>query len=229
MTTLPDLPRAEGVTIHDHVFARLRQAIMVGSLRPGQAVTIRGLAEALEASPTPVREALRQLTSIGALDLRENRRITVPLVTPDRFEELVALRIALERHAAERAMPHTTERQIDRLEEIDATIDAAIAAGDKTGALLANQSFHRAIYAANPDPVALPLIEGLWLQLGPLLGIAMEHVEELYAVDRHREIIAALRKRSSGDLADAITADIGEGIGGFDRAAIVRLVGLSGR
>lgn len=225
--TLPLFDRPEGMTTHDYAFARLRQAIMVGSFRPGTSVTIRGLAEALESSPTPVREALRQLTSIGALQVLENRRIVVPRITPARFEELISLRIALESHAARRAVAHLTERQIERISAIDDSIEDEIRRGDQAAALIANQAFHRTIYTANPDQIVMPLIESVWLQLGPILGIAMEHVSELYVVDRHREAIDALRRRDEDAVADAIAADIREGIGGFDQQAIARLLKLA--
>lgn len=225
--SLPLFERPEGMTTHDYAFARLRQAIMVGSFRPGTSVTIRGLAEALESSPTPVREALRQLTSIGALQILENRRIVVPRITPARFEELISLRIALESHAARRAVAHLSERQIERISAIDDSIEDEIRRGDQAAALIANQAFHRTIYTANPDQIVMPLIESVWLQLGPILGIAMEHVSELYVVDRHREAIDALRRRDEDAVADAIAADIREGIGGFDQQAVARLLQLA--
>ncbi|OCC03812.1 GntR family transcriptional regulator [Labrys sp. WJW] len=224
---LPPLARADGMTTHDYVFLRLRQAIMVGAFRPGTSLTIRGLAAALESSSTPVREALRQLTSIGALKLLENRRIQVPAVTPELFEELISLRIVLEQHAARRAVAHITERQIDQLVDTDLAIDQAIARQDKVGALLANQQFHRAIYSISPDRIVLPMIESVWLQLGPVQGVAMEHVAELYVVDRHQEIIQALRQRDPAALVKAIGADIGEGIGGFDPPAVASLLDVA--
>lgn len=225
--SLPHFDRPEGMTTHDYAFARLRQAIMVGSFRPGTSVTIRGLAEALESSPTPVREALRQLTSIGALQFLENRRIVVPRITPARFEELISLRIALESHAARRAVAHLSERQIEQISAIDDSIEDEIHRGDQVAALIANQAFHRTIYTANPDQIVMPLIESVWLQLGPILGIAMEHVSELYVVDRHREAIEALRRRDEDAVADAIAADIREGIGGFDQQAVAHLLKLA--
>ncbi|MGO4337163.1 GntR family transcriptional regulator [Labrys sp. KB_33_2] len=224
---LPPLVRADGMTTHDYVFLRLRQAIMVGAFRPGTSLTIRGLAAALESSSTPVREALRQLTSIGALKLLENRRIQVPAVTPDLFEELISLRVVLEQHAARRAVVHITERQIGQLVEMDLAIDQAIHRQDKVGALLANQQFHRTIYAISPDRIILPMIESVWLQLGPVQGVAMEHVAELYVVDRHQEIIQALRQRNEEELAAAIGADIREGIGGFTSSAIASLLDVA--
>ncbi|UVK36001.1 GntR family transcriptional regulator (plasmid) [Mesorhizobium sp. AR10] len=224
---MPAFPRPTGMTTQEYVFERLRQAIMVGAFKPGMSLTIRGIADALESSPTPVREALRQLTSVGALQLLENRRIVVPKTTPARFEELIALRIVLESHAARRAVVHLSELQIDELVAFDDAVETAITAGDKAGALISNQEFHRRIYKANPAQVAMPLIESLWLQLGPILGIAMEHVAEFYLVDRHQEAIEALRRRDEEAVAQAIGADIREGVGGLDGRAVERLLAMS--
>src|SRR5690606_16038197 len=139
---LEPLERPEGMTTHEYAHRRLRQAIMVGSIRPGESLTIRGIAEAMESSPTPVREALRRLSSEGALRVLDNRRIMVPRMTADRFSELVSLRSVLEQHAARRAVPHITRPRIDRLVEIDRAQDEAIARKDNTTALLLNQEFH---------------------------------------------------------------------------------------
>ncbi|WP_408015631.1 GntR family transcriptional regulator [Rhizobium alarense] len=214
---------------HEYAHRRLRQAIMVGSIRPGESLTIRGIAEAMESSPTPVREALRRLSSEGALKVLDNRRIMVPKMTVERFGELIALRSVLEQHAARRAVPHVTERVIDRMAEIDQAQDGAIARADNATALLLNQEFHRTLYTANPDQILMPMVESVWLQLGPFLGIAMEHVAQLYFVDRHQEAIAALRKRDADAVAAAIDLDIREGIGGFERSAIEHLLRLAGQ
>ena len=226
---LPPFERPDGMPTHEFIHRRLRRAIMTGAVRPGVALTIRGIAEAMQASPTPVREALRRLSSEGALQVLDNRRIVVPTMTAERFEELVALRTVLEAHAGRRAIPFITERQIDAIAGMDLAIDAAIADGDRALAQSRNQQFHRMIYTANPDALAMPMVESIWLQLGPFMGIAMAHVQSLYVVDRHREILDALRKRDGEALAGAIESDIREGIGGFNRAAIERLLALAGQ
>ena len=59
--TMPD--RDPGEPIHQWVFRALRRAIMTGHFPPGQAVTIRGLAESMNVSAMPVREALRRLAA----------------------------------------------------------------------------------------------------------------------------------------------------------------------
>ena len=73
-----------------------------------------------------------------------------------------------------------------------------------------NQDFHRTLYTVNPDQVAMPVIESIWLQLGPFQRQVIEHLEEFYKIDRHKEILSALRTRDAAALTDAIKSDIRE-------------------
>ncbi len=98
------------------------------------------------------------------------------------------------------------------LEQIDAKIDAAVEHNDVDNISLHNQAFHRHLYCANPFQVAVPLIESLWLQLGPFSRIAISKLEKVYLVDRHVEALEALRQRNSVGLRCAIEADIRDGI-----------------
>ena len=116
----------------------------------GKPLTIRGLAEVLDVSPMPVREALHRLACEGAVEVKNNRRVIVPLMTAEKFSELCDLRILLETHAAEGALPYITDRHIERLEQLDAEIDEAVERGDSDRISLGNQAFHRYLYSANP-------------------------------------------------------------------------------
>lgn len=212
------MPRAS--TVHETAYAKLHTAIMVGDIGPGEALTIRGLAENLGISPTPVREALRRLSSQNALQVLENRRIVVPPMTAERFRELVKLRTALEVHAAGRALAFVTLNLVDQISIVDRQMDEAIEQGENVRLILLNQKFHRMIYCANHEQLAMPMIESVWLQLGPFMRVALKHLQRFYPVDRHKEIIAALKKMNAKDLEAAITADISDSVGQLDSTAL---------
>ncbi len=222
---LPEIEKSGKMTIQEYAYVRLRHALMVGSIAPGVPVTIRGLASAMEISPTPVREALRRLSSQNALCVLENRRIVVPSMTAKRFHELVSLRCAIEIHAAERALPFISDNIIDRLVVIDTIMDEAVTAQDSITLIIQNQLFHGHIYRSNRDQLSMPMIESIWLQLGPFMRIALRHVGSFYGVDRHKEIIAALHDRNLGDLLQAIQADIHDGVGWLDNDAMEKILG----
>lgn len=197
---------------HQWVYQLLRINLLCGRIKPGIPLTIRGLAEILEVSPMPVREALHRLACESAVEVKNNRRVIVPLMTAEKFSELCDLRILLETHAAEGALPYIKEEDIEVLEKLDAKIDGAIANDDDDNISLFNQDFHRYLYCANPFQISVPLIESLWLQLGPFSRIAISKLEKVYLVDRHTEAIEALRQRNLFGLRRAIEADIRDGI-----------------
>lgn len=214
-TSALDLPlpaRQERETVNQWVYRTLREAVMIGRIPPGRPLTIREIAAALEVSTMPVREALRRLASEQALEVRDNRRVLVPQMTAARFQELCELRITIEGHAAERALPWLTEEVIAQMTEVDKGIDAANAVADVETATVLNQQFHRLLYMANPHQTAMPLIESLWLQLGPFVRLALSRLSDHYTVDRHAEAITAIRRRDAMALRVAIGADIRDGI-----------------
>lgn len=204
--------RDNSVTITQWVYQTLRNAVMYGEILPGRALTIRELAGILDVSPMPVREALRQLAAENALEIQGNRRVMVPKMTAMKFSELCEARIAIESHAAARALPYIDRDQLSQLRVLDSLIDKAQEEKNLAQISTLNQNFHRALYTANPHQVTLPLIESLWLQLGPFMRLATSQLEEHYLVDRHNEAMTAIEKKDAFALQIAIAADIREGI-----------------
>lgn len=199
-------------TVNQWAYRSLRQAVMVGLIPPGRSLTIRDVAAALGVSTMPVREALRRLATEQALEVQGNRRIQVPKMTVSKFRELCELRISLECHAAERALPYVNAQRIEELVAIDQRIDEAHDAGDREGVTVYNQEFHRHLYEANPNQVVMPLVESIWLQLGPFTRLALSKLNDFYHVDRHSEALAALKKQDPLALRIALEADIRDGI-----------------
>lgn len=210
--SIPETPSESDRTTQQYVYERLRHAIMVGAIEPGTALTMRGLAEAMQLSPTPVREAVRRLSSENAILINENRRISIPLMTQGRFEELIALRISLEVHAARRALPYVSDIKIAEMKLVDDEMDRAIVKRDLDRLTTLNHRFHRTLYTVNPDQVSLPLIESVWLQIGPFQRQVLELLDEFHEVDRHKGILSALESRDVAALVQATRQDIRESI-----------------
>lgn len=208
---IPELENQEGLTAQALIYQRLRHALMIGSIPPGVALTIRGLSETLNVSPTPIRESLRRLSAEGALQVLDNRRVITPDMTLERFDSLIALREVLECHAAETALPYINERQIDELERIDDAMDVHIAHNDHEQIVVHNQKFHALLYKANPHQVVMPAIESIWLQLGPYSRVALSELSVRYKIDHHKLALQALRQRDEAAILAALQQDIHDG------------------
>ena len=203
--------RDDAVTITQWVYDTLRNAVLHGQIPPGRALTIRELAKLMDVSTMPVREALKRLVAEGALAFLENRRIMVPHMTAMRFSELIEARIALETHAAVRALPYLNEADLEHMNRIDQAINQAESEANPEAVTRLNQAFHHHLYTANPHQVSMPLIERLWLQLAPFMCLAANHLHDYYQVDRHQEALTAIRQQNPVALQLAIAADIRDG------------------
>jgi DNA-binding GntR family transcriptional regulator len=205
--------KLERETLHDRAYLELKKAIMSGAIRPGATITNRAMATALGTSPMPVREALRRLVAERALEMLPTRSVTLPLMTAERFDEISRLRIALEGLAAEAGAQHLTREALRRLQQAHAEMNRMKNVGEY---LAKNQEFHFTLYQAAGMPVALQMIESLWLQAGPLLNLAIGEYGFEGAQDHHRELLDQLAKHNVKGARSAIEADI------TDAARIIR-------
>jgi len=197
---------------HAQVYETLRDQVLSGELVPGQAVTIQGLTERLNAGVTPVREAIRRLISDGALVWQGNRRVIVPQITVSDLEQLIFLRKTIECELAMRAAPRITQPCLQKLQLLDDHLDQAIQVGDVRGYLVNNYQFHRAIYTAAQAPVLAEVAERLWLRFGPSLRVVCGRFGTQNLPDRHKELMGALAKGQGEAAAQAMAEDIAQGM-----------------
>ncbi len=208
----PDDDGAADGPLHDRVYRQLRHALVTGRIVPGRTVTLRGLAQSLGVSPMPVREAIRRVSAEGGLVVGANRRVWVPAMDDERYDELIRARSLLEPEAAVRALPHIDAERLERLRDIDDSIDVALEQGDVEAYMAGNHRFHFEIYSAAPSRVLVPLIESLWLQFGPFMRSVYGRLGTAALVDHHVNALEAIVARDAEALAAAILADIMDGM-----------------
>ena len=207
--------KLERETLHDRAYLELKKAIMSGAIRPGATITIRAMAAALGTSPMPVREALRRLVAERALLMLPTRSVTLPLMTAEQFDEICRIRVAVEGIVTEKAASMITFEELRRMQQ--AHTEMARLKPQQTATYLAkNQELHFTLYQAARMPVALQVIEMLWLQAGPLLNLALSEIGFRTGQDHHRELLNALEKRNVKAARAAMEADI------TDAARVIR-------
>jgi DNA-binding GntR family transcriptional regulator len=133
-------------SIAEEVARRLRHAIIEGDLRLGEVLSERQLAERLNVSKTPVREALAQLRLEGLVNIYPQRGVTVFTLSAREIRDICELRLALEEAALRYAVERNPERLADRLSEVVARMEAAHAAGDERAYLNADTDYHQVFF-----------------------------------------------------------------------------------
>ncbi|AOO80167.1 FCD domain-containing protein [Bosea vaviloviae] len=168
--SLDQLPIAPKGGLTGHVERTLKQALMEGSLKPGERLVARDLAARLGTSPTPVREALLKLVASGALEMAPAQSFTVPALSLEGYREIIDIRMVVESLAVERATPLLTEQDLIVLRAINERFKDARARNAAREALHENKEFRLMLYERAAMPALYAVIESLWLKIGPSLN-----------------------------------------------------------
>jgi DNA-binding GntR family transcriptional regulator len=181
----------------EQTVTRLRRFILEGDLEPGARIQEVELAAQLGVSRTPVREALRTLSSQGLVELLPNRGARVARWSVKDLDEIYELRVMLESHAAQRAATRMSPTDADALTELCEQMEARAQRGSKADLLELselNSRFHGRVLDAADSPrlatmlatvVQVPLVMRTFVRYSPdALARSMGH---------HRELVAAMR------------------------------------
>lgn len=182
-------------SLNAQAYARLCRDLKAGRFAPGEKLKLRDLAAEMGISPTPVREALARLISEQALEQVGHHSVRVPIMSEARFAEVRELRLLLEGRAAARAAERAAPDDVKRLEGLHERMAARHDAGDTAGELLEAERFHMDVYALADMPVLQRMVEGLWLQCGPLMKALQTHgLAQPRKQHPHHLVLRGLRK-----------------------------------
>ena len=199
---------ARNETMQQKVYQELRHSLMVGAFVPGESISLRKLAETLQTSLMPVREAVNRLIAERAFESLPNRKVIVPYLSEIKLAELMYLRKVLEGRAATQAAKNMTPEQIAEITSINTKLVQAVADDDFHLTLIKNQEFHFAIYNVSENTILLPMIESLWLQGGPSIYFTLVSPNVIWDGQHHLEAIEALQAEDAKRLRKAIEQDI---------------------
>jgi DNA-binding GntR family transcriptional regulator len=148
-------------TLAEKAFEALHAAIVTGQLRPGARLPIEELAEHLEMSPMPIREAVRRLHAAGLVENIPHRGARVTELSIKDLTEVYEARLALAllavRRAAERfaqGRARYARRCLTALDEMSGESEAAVSA--------AHTRFHFSLYDAADSAWLARLIRPVW-------------------------------------------------------------------
>ena len=190
--------------LREVVFRTLRKEILEGELHPGERLMELHLADRLDVSRTPIREAIRMLELEGLVTMVPRRGAFVSDISAKSLIDVLEVRRALEELAAELAAKRISKEQLRKLEEAVAMFEKRIREGDINEMARADEEFHYVILEATGNAKLMQLLAGFREQMYRYRAAYLRHEsvhEEL--TEEHRSILAAL---SSHDEKAAVKA-----------------------
>jgi DNA-binding GntR family transcriptional regulator len=218
-------------SLTDAVVAHIRDGIIRGLYAPGRQLAEAQLAEELGTSRGTVREALRELASLGLVSRAAHRGAVVTPLTPQRAEEIYTLRAALESFAARLAVERggVDEAALADLARHVESIRSAGAAGDIGGMVKADMDFHSALSALAGHELLMEHLEAIQAHSRRLLVYSELYQPEAHdagvVVGRHERLLAVLR---GGD-AEAVASAVEDHISSTGRTIVERMGEVAAR
>ncbi len=185
-------------TLRGRVYQHLREGILTSRIAPGTVLQEVPLAESLGVSRGPIREALGDLAAEGLVTITPRRGAMVSSLSKRDFLEAYQVREVLESLAVRLAVPVMTEAHFGQLDDAQARMIAADAAGDFLGFFEANIEFHDLWVVAAGNGKLLDVYRRLIGQMAPyrrpsaLLRGGLDR-----SISEHREIMDAARAQDA--------------------------------
>lgn len=185
-------------SLSDKIETQLKREILSGDLAPGQRLTIDVIADRLQVSAMPVRDAVRRLESRGLLKVAPRRGLYVEEFDQTRFKQTMEVRIALECLAVDLATNRIPAQDIRDARE---TYRRGGAYFQQTGDLSQLAECDNLLHDLIINHSENPLLISIMGQLQDLISWAHHIVAKLqpkgnlYALPEHLEILDVLLER----------------------------------
>lgn len=189
-------------TKEEQVADFLREGIISGMFPRGSRLKQAEIAERLQLSITPVREALKLLEAEGYVTGNSYRGASVVPFDASASEEVLELRLLLELRLMRGAAAKVRAQDIAELRSLALEFEQAFKSGDRAAARGVNYRFHRRLYSSAEMPQTLHFVQILWARYPfDLINAVTGRGEE--AAREHDEILRAL---AEGDATAAVLA-----------------------
>ncbi|MDB5601841.1 MAG: hypothetical protein JWN71_3885 [Xanthobacteraceae bacterium] len=197
------LVESEPASLHADIVGQLRDFIVEGHLAPGSRVPERELCEKFDISRTPLREALKVLAAEGLIELLPNRGARIRQFSEADIRNLFEVISGLDFVAGRLACARITDDAIAAIEKMHLEMYTHYLRRELADYFRVNQKIHQAIVDAAGNPV----LSANYANLNSIVR-RLRYSANLVGRDRlgdamreHEQIVDALRRRSSDELA----------------------------
>lgn len=200
-------PQLKSATLSNRIFRHVEEAIMNGTIAPGERIHADNLARQFKVSHIPVREALTHLEAVGFIVQEPHKGARVVELSKDDISHIFEIRKALEGLAARLAAANIDEPSKKRLQLLVDDMRQATKTWDFMKLLDADHGFHRMIWKLTANPYLYKILSNLLLPYFGFLaskGYYFRRNELSYVPDVHQAILDAIVRGDGPEAEEAM-------------------------
>ncbi|MEW2549864.1 GntR family transcriptional regulator [Streptomyces sp. NPDC047002] len=201
------VPQGRGLVsrslLRDRAYAALRDAIVAGTLAPGERLNDTDLVAWLGVSRTPVREALARLEQAGLVRTKPGRHTIVSPLDERAARGAQSVTAALHELAVREAVPRLSAAELDTMRRANARFAAALRRADAEAALAADDDFHQVAVVASANEAVRTVLEQFTPVLRRVERLRFSSLSGRASVAQHDRIVDLC---AAGDVEGAVAA-----------------------
>ncbi|MBC2860938.1 GntR family transcriptional regulator [Stappia sp. 28M-7] len=189
--------RVRGASVRERVTNALRADIITGVFVPGQRLSEAELCSHLDASRTPVREALRQLEAERLVEVRPNRGPIVVKLGPEEAERIYDVRELIEPEVVRLFALAATGEQLEQMDEALVEFEQASSEGlNPAQLILATTTFYEVMFQGCTNDILADILRGLLARVNLLRSRSMSRPgRPKESLKEMRDILSCIRAR----------------------------------
>lgn len=197
----------DNYSLSGRVFHKIREDILSGVYRKDVELREKAIAEELNVSRTPVREALRQLELEGLVTIIPNKGASVVGISRKDIQDIYEIRSRLEGLCAKWAAAYITKQELDVLEENIYLSEFHAKKNHTDQVLELDNRFHEELYDASKSKILDHVLSDFHHYVESVRKITLSEAERaVKSIEEHKHIVEAL-KNHDGDRADFLATE----------------------
>lgn len=205
------VPEARGLVarslLREDAYRAVRDAIVDGTLAPGERLNDNALAQWLGVSRTPLREALARLEQAGLVITKPGRYTMVSPLDVRAMRSAHSVTAAMHELAVREALPDLSGDELNAMREANTRFAEAMRAGDPDAAITADDAFHDVLVAASANHAIRTVLEQFTPVLRRLERLRFSSLSGRDSVAQHERIITLCESKDVDGAVDAVRAN----------------------
>ena len=184
--------------LREVIFTTLREAIIMGELKPGERLMEVQLSQKMGVSRTPVREAIRKLELEGFVNMVPRKGAEVAKLSVKDIMDVLEVRASLDGLATSLAASRITDEEIKELKHVLTQFENYVEKDNLQGVIKKDVEFHEVIYSASKNDKLIQILNNLREQVYRFRVIYLKDFSSTKeVVKEHSEIYDAIINKDS--------------------------------
>lgn len=184
-------------TIKDQVYNVIKKDILDGIYKPGERILEDSIVKRLNVSKSPIREALKELSGEGLLEIIPNRGVFVRRLTKQDILNILDFRIIIEKYSIKKTIEIASNNCLNELEEIYKKMEEAYLENNVNKYALLDAQLHNTIYRLSGNNFVFKIASNVFYHLQPFRALSLYSKKRLDgSLIEHKNIISAILERN---------------------------------